>query len=406
VRNGLQSYTVSSIQEDQEGYIWLATYNGLARINPDTKEITLVNVEQGLIGSIYNRNAAMLEPSGKLYFGSTEGITVFKPEDLNTKKSLHPIFINHFKIFNKDVLIDAQDSPLTQAISMTRAIKLNHEDKMFSFGFVMLNYRNADMNTYAYKLDGFDQDWNYLGKLNTATYTNLDPGTYKFYVKAKTADGEWITSEQSIHIHIAPPIWRTWWAYCLYILLASATAYGIYAIKSLRNRSNTYLELSLTDTLAGAYNRAGIAKVVQRLYSIKDTKTRVCVMLLDIDHFKRVNDERGHNVGDHVIRELVRLTKASIRKEDCFGRWGGEEFILLCPQASPEGAKTLAEKIRFAIASHEFGVEQSLRVTISIGIAFARQEENFEETVERADKALYQAKIAGRNRAVVVKDTE
>ena len=124
-------------------------------------------------------------------------------------------------------------------------------------------------------------------------------------------------------------------------------------------------------------------------------------MLLDIDHFKRVNDERGHGTGDHVIKELVTLAKSSIRTDDCFGRWGGEEFVLVCPLASTDSAFALAEKIRVAVASLEFDAVNPLRVTISIGIAMVRINDTFETALERADGALYQAKSGGRNRSIL-----
>jgi diguanylate cyclase (GGDEF)-like protein len=401
IQNGNQLYSVSFIQEDAEGKIWLGTDAGLIRMNPDDFSMEFINVEQGLAGSIYNRNAALVTPSGELYFGSTEGVTRFKPKDLRSEAGKYPLYLTQFKIFNSDVAINTKSSPLKASIALTDSLELKHDDKMFSFSFVMLNYRNPELNNYAYKLDGFDREWIYVGDKNTATYTNLDPGQYLFRFKGKSADGQWIESAKPLKIHIDPPAWRTWWAYLLYILFAAAISYVIQAVCKLREASNNYQQLSLTDTLAGAYNRAGIEKVVQRLFADSKTRSRVCVMIFDIDFFKRVNDERGHNMGDHVIRELVKVTKSVIREEDCFGRWGGEEFILLCSFSNPTGARILAEKIRTKIANHEFDEANHLPITVSIGMAFVKPAEKFEETLSRADKALYMAKSSGRNRSIL-----
>lgn len=402
VADGLPSATISSIQEDLEGYIWLATNNGLARLHPDTFDVSLVNVEHGLIGGTYNRDASLLDSEGRLYFGSTEGITAFKPDDVTVSSRTHPIRITDFRILNQPVPIGGPDSPLEQSILTTETLRLNHSDNVFSFDFVLLNYRNSHLNEYAYKLEGFDTSWNYVKQRNSATYTNLDPGRYIFQVQAKAPGEEWVLGDHTISIDIAPPPWFSWWAYCIYFVLAGASIYAVYAVGRLKKTSNNYKALSVTDPLTGTYNRAGIAQIVQGLFANQEMKNGVSVMLMDIDNFKPINDCYGHDVGDRVLMDIADIVRAVVRQGDRFGRWGGEEFILLCPSSTEAGAQHLADKIRAAIADHPFiSGDGPLHITISVGIALVAQNESFAGALKRADRALYRAKTGGRNRTVL-----
>lgn len=400
-QHGLPSATISSIQEDWNGHIWLATNDGLARIHPDTLKITLVNVEHGLIGGSYNRNASLVDSDGRLYFGSTEGITAFKPEDITVQQSIHPIRVTEFRILNQKVPIGGPGSPLQRSILISDTVELNHSDSMFSFDFVMLNYRNSHLNRYAYMLEGFDTNWNYVGQRNSATYTNLNPGRYVFRVKGKAPAEEWMESDHPITIDIAPPPWLSWWAYCVYTLLGVACLYAVYAIGRLKQTFYSYKVLSITDPLTKVYNRAGIAQVTKGLFSSRESKVGVSILLMDIDNFKSINDHYGHDAGDSVLIEIAEIIKSAVRHSDHFGRWGGEEFILLCPSSTAAGAKGLADNIRTAIASHTFkSATCSLNVTISIGVALVHSNESFQQALKRADTALYQAKSSGRNRAI------
>ena len=124
--------------------------------------------------------------------------------------------------------------------------------------------------------------------------------------------------------------------------------------------------------------------------------TPLSLLILDIDHFKAVNDNFGHQAGDAVLVELARFISAHVRAHDVFARWGGEEFALLAIQSDRDEAMRLAEKLRQAVAEHDFPSVE--RLSISIGMATYRPEEGIQALVARADEALYGAKNAGRNR--------
>lgn len=127
------------------------------------------------------------------------------------------------------------------------------------------------------------------------------------------------------------------------------------------------------------------------------------VVIFDIDHFKNVNDTRGHDTGDQVLQQFAQRIQANLRKNDIFGRWGGEEFVLIAPSINEENLYKLAEKLRVKVAERPFIPDAPLKLTMSAGIALLEKEESFLSAFKRADVSLYEAKAEGRNRVVVAK---
>ncbi len=152
-----------------------------------------------------------------------------------------------------------------------------------------------------------------------------------------------------------------------------------------------------TDPLTGALNRRGLEEGIRAaMVDQHRVHAPLSLILLDLDHFKRINDGHGHTVGDRVLSELTLLVQNNIRDSDRLARWGGEEFVLLCRHTDRRQALGLAEKLRALIAEHEFG--EALDVTASFGVATLQAEQTLEQLFAAADAALYQAKRNGRNR--------
>ncbi|MES1202120.1 MAG: PleD family two-component system response regulator [Pseudomonadota bacterium] len=173
---------------------------------------------------------------------------------------------------------------------------------------------------------------------------------------------------------------------------------------ALRNRLDQSLELAVTDQLTGLYNRrflfAQINPLVQRAQCGGD---QVAVMMLDLDHFKRINDTYGHDVGDEVLREFAARLATNIRPSDFACRLGGEEFVVIMPAATGDLACLAAERIRRNVCSAPFQIQAAaveLDVTVSIGVSASENEDSAETLLKRADEALYDAKRAGRNRVI------
>lgn len=163
-------------------------------------------------------------------------------------------------------------------------------------------------------------------------------------------------------------------------------------------RANEILEhQATTDPLTGIPNRLKFNSVLQREVSVaRRHRVPLSLIILDIDHFKRVNDSYGHPVGDLVLQELASLVNNAVRSDDIFARWGGEEFVVLLSHTDKDGAGVLAERLRLLVEKTPFSVVQ--KVTCSFGISQFSDRDDLESFLQRADEALYIAKERGRNR--------
>ncbi|GAB4356998.1 MAG: hypothetical protein Kow006_24500 [Gammaproteobacteria bacterium] len=165
----------------------------------------------------------------------------------------------------------------------------------------------------------------------------------------------------------------------------------------LREKNEALERLSTTDALTGISNRLALERILeQEIRRAERYNHPLCVILLDVDHFKQINDRWGHQVGDRVLQEVCRVITERLRATDVLGRWGGEEFLIVAPNASPSSALGLAEALREKLAAHDFGVGRS--VSASFGISTFVPGDTVERLLNRADEALYRAKHRGRNR--------
>ena len=170
--------------------------------------------------------------------------------------------------------------------------------------------------------------------------------------------------------------------------------------EELREKSEKYRELSHIDSLTEVYNRYGFMQTLKSLFGKGALKG--CLLIIDIDHFKQVNDKFGHVTGDKILREVAKLFSTNIRKSDIFARWGGEEFVLLVTNYELVQAKSLAEKLRALVAEHGFHSGKSASITVSIGLTSFSKADSLNSAFIRADEALYSAKTNGRNRVCAV----
>lgn len=171
----------------------------------------------------------------------------------------------------------------------------------------------------------------------------------------------------------------------------------------LEAQSNKYKELSLRDHLTKMLNRQGLSELIEEHYAAGSDQ-QVALLIIDLDHFKLINDNLGHDGGDIVLRKVAEIINMNIRQSDYAARWGGEEFVVISPGTEIKDGLHLAEKLRNLIATHKFEKYPYLQVTASIGIGGHRCEDSFHVLFRRVDIALYQAKAQGRNRTVVAQD--
>lgn len=167
----------------------------------------------------------------------------------------------------------------------------------------------------------------------------------------------------------------------------------------LQQRNQHLTQLAMKDLLTEIHNRHMFVELFSKELSLlKRQPAKLALVMIDLDHFKRINDTYGHNIGDYVLKQFAALVSASVREADLFARWGGEEFVLLLRNAGCEEGYGVGEKIRSLLANEVF--DEVGHVTCSIGITEVRKEDTLQSAIERADSAMYAAKEGGRNRTV------
>jgi diguanylate cyclase (GGDEF)-like protein len=174
--------------------------------------------------------------------------------------------------------------------------------------------------------------------------------------------------------------------------------------RELLETNEKLVDAARLDALTGLLNRRGFAeKIETEIARVARTRRGFVMLMVDIDHFKVCNDTHGHACGDKVLKETARVLQAQLRDVDTIARWGGEEFIFLLPETTLNGGAVLAEKLRAAVESQRFSFEKNIRLnlTITVGVAQFEDDMSFDDCLARADHALYDGKLAGRNRVVV-----
>ncbi|WP_258103478.1 two-component regulator propeller domain-containing protein [Marinoscillum sp. MHG1-6] len=220
VNDGLVNAIVYAILEDSDGFLWLTTPGGLSKFDPDEEIFTNYGRGEGLPITEFNESAALKLNNGEFLLGGLNGLMLLQPNSLTTNVYKPPVYITGLKVFNEEEKINGRYGILTQDISTTNDLEFNHDQNNFTLEFVALNYTSSKKNKYAYKLEGFDEDWIQVGSQRFATYTNIDPGDYVFKVKASNNDEIWNEEGASLNITVNPAPWKTWWAYSIYTALA------------------------------------------------------------------------------------------------------------------------------------------------------------------------------------------
>lgn len=236
--DGLPDKTILNIVEDNTGRLWISTKKGVSQVtvtqtnnSDDPITISCTNYDEldGLQGAEFNEKAALKTSKGEIIFGGPNGFNLFNPADIVPYKSTPNLVFTDLQLFNKSVGVGEKINGrvvLSQSISNTTSITLRYNDDILAIEFAALFFFNPEKIKYAYMLDGFNKDWVITdGKMRKAIYTNLDPGSYTFRVKASYANGEWSDRELTLKIRVLPPFWRTPLAYVLYVLVLAISLF-------------------------------------------------------------------------------------------------------------------------------------------------------------------------------------
>ena len=209
------SQNIMSIIEDN-GALWLSTERGIVKYIPN-EGVQRFTLHDGLVSEQFQPNSGIKTSDGRIFFGGTSGFNIFYPYQIKANHVMPPVYITSLSILNQEEQ-SAEGLPLD--LTLTKEITIGYGDsKMVSLSFASLSYCSPEKIEYAYMLEDFDHDWNYVGNQNQATYTNLPAGTYTFRVKATNNDGVWSTNEATLKIIVQPPFWWSWYAKIFYLLL-------------------------------------------------------------------------------------------------------------------------------------------------------------------------------------------
>ncbi len=242
--------TVMGIIEVDAGDLWALGTQHLSRYSPLNRESMVFGCGDGWIQNhlFVNSKPFAKMSDGRIAAGGLSGLTIFHPEEIRINSMIAPVHLTGFEVFYQPVTLTENnvfegDSILTQSLLTTEHITLRHNQNTFSFQFAALEYTASERNQYAYKLEGFQEDWVQNGTSNFASFTNVPPGEYTFRVKGANNDGVWNEEGASLGITILPPWWKTWWAYTFYTILVFGLLYGIRRFEL--NRQNLKHELKL-----------------------------------------------------------------------------------------------------------------------------------------------------------------
>jgi diguanylate cyclase (GGDEF)-like protein len=433
-QEGLPSTNISCVLNDDEGRIWLAHNRGLTRLEPTSGALTHFGDHDGVQGSGYAEGAWAAGRSGVIYLAG-EGITAFDPREVGVSRFPPGIVFTSLEILHRVVAPRWLEpaSPLERTIDAQSEVTLEPDATVFSVEMAPLHYADPPSNRLRYRLDGFDARWIETDAHNrVATYTNLPPGRYVLRARAGTKHGLWSEREAMLTIHLLPPWWRTRTALAGWVALAIAGAVVIR--RETRRRARVKLALlerealrrdSVTDPLTGLHNRRFLISWLEqemprltREYRARGASgaasgADLLLLLIDVDHFKSINDRLSHGVGDRALALIAGVLKEHIRGSDLAVRWGGDEFIVVTRSVQRARAADSAERLRAAVEAlgAAEAAEGGPAMTVSIGFAaypflpHAPEALSWEQTLELADHALRLTKRRRRNSYTGVRAT-
>jgi diguanylate cyclase (GGDEF)-like protein len=420
-RLDLPSSPAESLIEDADGGIWMGSR---VRIDPRTWQLQRFDAADGNEFRSLFIASRSLTRDGRLLFGSPEGLLVVQPRGLKSWTYAPPLRATAVSVDGQAVAADRG------------ALTLQPGQRSLRVEFAALDLSAPQKLHYRYRLDGFDRDWNIAtADQRLAAYTGLPPGRYQLRVQGSNRAGTWSEPALALGVQVMPALHQTWWFRAAAAVLALLLVVAVFRLRlrALRRRGAALERLvaertadlqtayerieqaSLTDPLTGLHNRRFLEQTLPADLELAARRHTAghpvppdsdhVLLMLDLDHFKAVNDSHGHAAGDAVLVQTAEVLRQVLRASDYVVRWGGEEFLVVARFVERASGAQLAEKIRAAIAAHEFRLPDGrvLRRTVSIGFACfplsagGPGASGLDSLQHLADIALYAAKRSWRD---------
>jgi diguanylate cyclase (GGDEF)-like protein len=417
--DGLPNENVDGLTQDRRGRIWASTDKQMAVIDPRTLHARALGLADGTSDLGYWGGGVAQSDDGTSFFAGGDGVTVIAEDAASPWAYAPPVVLTALKIGGRDLT--------TFDANAATAIELPAQHHDFTAEFAALDFSGSGDLRYSYRLDGYDREWIAAdAQHRIATYTNLPPGRYALEIRGTNRLGAWSGRTFTLHLRAVAAWYESWW---FRLMLALAVAAGMLFLLRLRtavlerrqreleatvrertaelSQANRALEeMSLTDPLTGLRNRRFLAQHLESEIALaRRQPTDLVFFLIDIDHFKAVNDEYGHRAGDEVLMQMRSRLQEVFRESDFLVRWGGEEFLAVTRGMRRDDAGDTAERIRKCVEKRPFALGDGtmLHKTVSIGFAAYPFDSDrpdavsWLQVVECADAALYEAKESGRN---------
>lgn len=241
---GLSNNAVLNILQDDMGYLWLSTFNGLSRFDALTKQFKNFYQSDGLQSNQFSHNAALKLQSGELVFGGINGLNLFYPQNISFRNYMPPVIFTGIWINNKPGSAVDKYIVNTPGDDRISGLRIPFNQAVLSFHFTALEYSSPEKIRYAYFLDGWDKGWNYTDNIRAINYNNISEGSYTLRVKSTNAEGVWNIAEAIIKIQVLPPWYRAWWAWLLYFSLAALLIYVYYRYRARQTRLEYEIKLA------------------------------------------------------------------------------------------------------------------------------------------------------------------
>lgn len=421
----LATQKVFMLGEDRSGRIWAGTGLGVYSVEDGTER--RYRAEDGLVGEDFNNMTFLEDPDGGLWFGTMSGLARFDPRV--TPPSVPP---------PATAILETKLGPRSWKGPAPDGERLGYRENVLEVRYAGLSFVRENAVESETRLVGLEPEWR-ASRIRELRISALPPGEYRFEVRSRAAAGEW-GPVTGFSFSIAPAWWQSLWFRALALLaVAGLVALAVQRrLRKLQRRAAILQSLvdertvelkaanealrnqSLTDPLTGLRNRRYLGVSVPEVVAQVNRNHRnvalgrgdraavnvdLVFLMVDVDHFKSVNDAHGHHAGDEVLRQLAAVLRSATRESDTVVRWGGEEFLVVGRNTCRKECAVLAERIRERVEAHEFRLDDGtvLRRTCSVGFASypvvgsAPDHVEWEQVVDLADQALYAAKVGGRN---------